>query len=96
MKITVEINDVTLENAIGQQLQKAVAERIGQQLETVVNDVLIKKLARFDDEVISNRIAQAARRMLRESLGKSDWQQDGALRQAIDRAAVALIREQMK
>lgn len=96
MKLLIEINDATLNHAIEQQLSAVVAQQVGKQIDAIVDGVLNKKLERFTDEVLSNRIELAARKLLLQSLGKMTWGQDASLKGILERAAVQLLREQMK
>jgi hypothetical protein len=96
MKITVEINDETLKNAIGQQLERVVSEQVRAQIDAVVDGVLNKKLERFDNDAISNRVTAAAKAMIEQTIGRDDWSRSAHVKAAVERAAVAVVKERMK
>lgn len=96
MKLTIEINDETLKNAIGQQLERVVATEVREQIAMVVDKVLNTKLERFNDDVMSKRIENAAIKMLTNSLGNQVWGRENVLRGIIERAATNIVREKMK
>jgi hypothetical protein len=96
VKIVIEINDETLKNAIGQQLERAVASEIAKQMDKVIDITLNTKMARFTDDVMAHRVEMAARNMILQEIGRDDWSRTAAIKAAVERAAIAIVKERMK
>jgi uncharacterized protein YaaW (UPF0174 family) len=69
MKLTIEINDDTLKNAIQQQLDAAVAQVTESLIQDRVKAVVGTKLERVSDERIQEAFEKAATRLLTQGLG---------------------------
>lgn len=96
MKITVEINDTTLHNAIEQQLSATVAEVTNQLIAVKVNEIVDKKLGRLTEERVEECLERAALKLVQNQFGSSDWQRATQIKSLISTAAERIVKDSIK
>lgn len=96
MKITVEINDQTLHNAIEQQLSAAVAEITNQLIARKVNEIVDKKLDRLTEARVEELLEHAATNMLKSQFSSNEWQRASQIKALVADAAVLIVKDSIK
>lgn len=98
MKIIVELNDASLQNAVEAQVSKAIAEFTEGVIQAKVQEIVDKKLDRVTLADISASMVKAADLRIDAALGASpnDWSRKQAVRNVVSEAAERAIKASMK
>lgn len=92
MKLTIEINDETLNQAIGNQLKELVSRLVHEKIKEQVTHIMATKLDRADSV-----IQKAVDEMLKDHLKRRSRYNDAdGLGGYIDAAAMRVVKEKLK
>lgn len=92
MKVTIEINDQSLQHAIENQVGKAVAAFTDQIIREKVEGIIALKLDRLGQADVERALAQASSEKIDKALGNTVYARQQALTQALSAAALQAIK----